>query len=109
MALMREWVEQWLDATDRKLGTTNATVPKSLIVELCRFWLAHQWQDISSAPKDTEVLVMFHDCACQARWIDHRQGGNWYTAIGSQVLIYPTHWQPLPEPPLPHAKEDEKV
>lgn len=73
------------------------------------------WQDISTAPKDGETIMIFDSYSddkgidgygiCTARW-DHSL--RWwimhqrYSNVIS--LINPTHWQPLPAAPKGETK-----
>lgn len=63
--------------------------------------MASGWQPISTAPKDKEVLLFFGNRATVGAWIGdsivHKRSlwmgnGGW--------ALEPTHWAPLPEPPL---------
>jgi hypothetical protein len=59
-----------------------------------------EWQPIETAPKDgTDILVF-----CKIRRVlrgfwDEARGGQWSEWPGRQAIEFPTHWQPLPEPP----------
>ncbi len=62
------------------------------------------WQPIGSAPKDTEILV--HTPPWGAIIASYSEEfGAWLSRMQVPVSIkeeneLPTHWQPLPEPPL---------
>lgn len=78
------------------------------------------WQPIETAPKDgTEILVyvrgdsLFPTAAAykSARYFDKEYGDpdymeeGWYWAFGypsdfHEGTIEPTHWMPMPEPPI---------
>ena len=76
------------------------------------------WRDIESAPKDgTAVLVWSSEDTSVAS----HDGGGWLALVdgewvvenvpntGNQwIEVYPTHWQPLPSPPLPLPGGEEK-
>jgi Protein of unknown function (DUF551) len=61
------------------------------------------WQPIETAPKDGTAILL-----CVGRWMTvghwHRVAGGWssngpvYSPYGLDEQ--PTHWQPLPEPPV---------
>lgn len=67
------------------------------------------WQDIASAPRDGTYILVYPamlgypmvatwdpDCEKYTRW-QH----NWRAAMSGKPVPYdPTHWQPLPPPPL---------
>ena len=69
------------------------------------------WQLIETAPKDgTRILIAMprdDGPVCEAWWAQDYEGGPGYwstppscTGRGYTILPdYPTHWQPLPEPP----------
>jgi hypothetical protein len=63
--------------------------------------LSEQWQGIESAPRDADLLLLYQpgDEYSRTGWFDG-VSGSWisYDADG-EWPIYPTHWQPLPEPP----------
>lgn len=65
--------------------------------------LAGQWQDIESAPKGgTRVLVYtYAHNTIDMAWHD---GERWNTET---LLISPTHWMPLPNPPQTPSAESE--
>ena len=62
---------------------------------------ANQWWDISTAPEDTEVLVIGRHGSpdgCQTRpFVDIYEYGHWTQAEGDYIHL--THWMPLPQPP----------
>ena len=70
---------------------------------------AHGWLPIETAPKDgTNILVhwpeMFH-CSFTAhwntgKWSDAPIGWKWSGWSNNAFQVGPTHWQPLPKPPI---------
>lgn len=62
------------------------------------------WQPIESAPKNTDILLYWHDNV----WIGRFYQGSGYWSLcdyggfedGEDA---PTHWMPLPEPPSSSA------
>lgn len=69
------------------------------------------WQPISSAPKDgTRVLCWNKEweapesgCLYGPFW-----AANSLAADKGGWKYQPTHWMPLPEPPLPHNKDSQE-
>ena len=73
-----------------------------------------EWRDISTAPKDGRWVLLFSpdatadDCApgvIIGRWCeedDMPDGGAWWEngASGFSIDADPSHWQPLPAPPV---------
>jgi len=92
VTLTKEFVQDMLDACH------HATSP---MAELCRHWLATQWQDISTAPKDDTMFL--------AGWPDGRMCVMRGSILAAQkarkeptpehLQFQCTHWQPLPESP----------
>ena len=58
------------------------------------------WQDISTAPKDVEILATNKEETLVTSWVG--AGVGWYYS-GDCLRGFadwdPTHWMPLPEPP----------
>jgi len=78
------------------------------------------WQPIETAPKDGSPLLLFdrqrldgdaHPTgAVEGHWCDDY---GWQAAVWSMVSdlfltkkIHPTHWMPLPEPPLTSTESE---
>lgn len=60
-----------------------------------------QWQPIETAPKDgTPVLAWDEGAVCIVTWVsgDSIDPDGWYDV--RRLDPAPTHWQPLPAPPL---------
>jgi len=76
------------------------------------------WQPIETAPKDVEVLVFDEGVITISLWIDEdgegddgRLKGWWEQSSNSLIDPPPTHWMPLPDPPvalLASAQDGEK-
>lgn len=66
------------------------------------------WQPIETAPKDgTEPLVSHGEFASVVWWDEI--GSGWIVAALADQSIYapnPTHWMPLPAPPVALAQGD---
>jgi hypothetical protein len=74
-----------------------------------------QWQDISTAPKDADFILLAAggrvsvggwttDLDCGADWEGQTGMAGWWV-VDSLGECEPTHWQPLPPPPLSAAPE----
>lgn len=68
------------------------------------------WQPIETAPLDTPVIVFDAPAVGEAR---HIEDHGWYWAGNDPTdvwggQIYPTHWMPLPEPPIANAPGGRK-
>lgn len=62
------------------------------------------WLDISTAPRDgTEILVVFSTGVMAVRrWhrdLRSKAGGYWVSG-NYRFFAEPTHWMPLPDPPV---------
>lgn len=69
-----------------------------------------EWQPIATAPKDgTRVLVAAPSHLTMiGAWLEKRvtyMEGKWWSN-NAPIIPDPTHWQPLPEPPV-SAQERE--
>ena len=65
------------------------------------------WQPIATAPHDARVLVWSGQEMYCAHWARHMttDAEAWIVAEWGeereQALVKPTHWMPLPAPPMP--------
>lgn len=78
------------------------------------------WQDISSAPKDGSPVLLWepgetlrHDGIVITGTYTHfdeppPEGyhSGWFDDVQGHYEIHPTHWMPLPDPPLPSLVPD---
>ncbi len=67
------------------------------------------WQTIDSAPKDgTPILVLVNESAMFVCWFHERQ---WCCVDIPKATLFvtPTHWMPLPAPPLPAEPETQQT
>jgi hypothetical protein len=55
------------------------------------------WQPIETAPKDGKILAYDPDFGLQVMVFSD---GFWWDTIDSILKTIPTHWMPLPEPPV---------
>ena len=62
-----------------------------------------KWRDIATAPKDsTRILAFANGVFCIAhRWIVNDEDRGWFEQRYWAEEIHPTHWMPLPDPPVP--------
>lgn len=58
---------------------------------------ASAWRSIESAPRDEAILgwLPTWTSAREVFWYDD----HWECAFAGTMPVYPTHWQPLPQPP----------
>lgn len=66
---------------------------------------AREWQPISTAPEAERVWVYAPNAGCMiAIKTTHPSDGSvWWT--GEARIYGPTHWQPLPDPPVPERDD----
>jgi len=70
----------------------------------------NQWQDIATAPKDgTDILVcvtynLSADEFETKVWVDWQTPAERWPVYWGRIDVpfQPTHWMPLPAPPIPH-------
>lgn len=85
-----------------------------------------EWQPISTAPKDGDQVLLWSEM-WEMTWgiqIGRFEAGKWWCQEGSvgeddfdeideesgePVLLGPTHWMPLPEPPIPIHPDDREL
>ena len=66
--------------------------------------MSSEWMDIETAPKDKNVLVL--DAGFVSECYFNSESGKWWLAntaehdFDHEDQIYPTHWMPIPEPPV---------
>lgn len=65
-----------------------------------------EWLPIESAPKDTPVLIWDTvyqkiTVATMDQELEDRNGNtHWYPGYGAEYFPRPSHWMPLPKPPV---------
>jgi len=75
--------------------------------------LTDAWQAIQTAPKDgTKIVLARGNAAHAGRWAESQYNGMWWMA-GDYVAAFsrinpPTHWIPLPAPPVLAARADKQ-
>lgn len=79
-------------------------------VSVIEFCFIGQWQPISSAKDDGEVRLGFCPLDQGDFWIGpvwfNADDGNWWSdggcdeALDASVVVHPTHWMRLPDPPV---------
>lgn len=80
---------------------------------------AHGWMPIATAPKDgtavwiahpggfgigyfADGVLREHDTWFVKAFVERKSSDQrWDSILGTNWLVNPTHWQPLPEPPIP--------
>ena len=64
-------------------------------------WDAERWQPIETAPKAGEVVLVSYICNGQLYWAEaaKQKFRVWFRPTG-QAVNQPTHWMPLPNPPV---------
>lgn len=72
-----------------------------------------QWQPIETAPKDGDEILAWNPYgAVVASWQKwpNTAGGYWSTGCGCENdrAVKVTHWMPLPEPPNPTPRKDDR-
>jgi len=108
---MSDMVERLRDAAIRfRFGV--ASVPTSILeeaaAELSRLSALVAWQDIETAPKGNGTILI--------GWGEYRERDGfspafmrWYDSVNgwsvNAMPFYPTHWQPLPAPPVSQLKD----
>lgn len=59
----------------------------------------NDWHPIETGPKDTSVLVYCKHGPCEVGHYNTLMRG-WVTSWDHRYLDTPTHWMPLPHPPV---------
>jgi hypothetical protein len=111
----RERFEKWClkDSSPRAIISKDECGNYTRQDELNQLWAAWQaaqpkWQPIETAPKDgTGILGFlgsaspFRDSSQACYWFKARGQGDWrsYRYPDGFVIVYPTHWMPLPPDP----------
>lgn len=72
----------------------------------------YQWQSMSTAPKDGTPIMAYRDTpgftpltGIDVIW---RDGADWFFGNAAPIPFTPTHWMPLPAPPLSSGAHDGK-
>lgn len=64
-----------------------------------------EWQPIDTAPKDDEPVLVWYPQAFRGRggcYVALWQDGAWWAAVNA-FKFKPSHWMPLPVPPIGEA------
>lgn len=74
-----------------------------------------EWQDIETAPKWWNPVILYDPQADPSVFEgyfsgeDNDKDGRWRESGNKGLEFEPTHWQPLPKPPVPtHNPEKEE-
>lgn len=65
-----------------------------------------KWQPIESADAVTALLLWDEDFGMVTGL---RYDGAWLSVLDSFVVLKPTHWMPLPNPPKPGTYPDSAI
>jgi hypothetical protein len=77
--------------------------------------MSEEWQKIETAPRDGTTILVYSPSTfdgdeevviCCALY-DRRDFHPWKVDDGRnlpKLWVFPTHWRPLPEPPITHTK-----
>lgn len=96
--------------------TETPLYPASAILDAVREAMAQEWLPIESAPKDGTWFLAFEpDGQCDAHYACqyYGEGGEgeplWSSSCGQYVTVppEPSHWMPLPAPPIALATGDK--
>jgi hypothetical protein len=91
-------------------STTIAAIASALATTALRE--APEWQPIDTAPKDDRVLVRCESGSVYAaHWVQNQMTGEeaWLVCAledGTQMLVYPVEWMPLPLAARPQGVKD---
>jgi hypothetical protein len=60
-----------------------------------------KWQPIDTAPQNGSVILVFCRDEVWVAYFIHSFGGRFiaHDRRPGYLILHPTHWQPLPEPP----------
>lgn len=65
-----------------------------------------EWQPIETAPADATPVIIGSSAGVGEAWLskgDHK----WRWPDGELVIMAPTHWMPLPAPPITDSKSTD--
>ena len=72
------------------------------------------WQPIETAPKDGRTILLAGGFLSDGRpsvrtgyWHDGKRLKAWFDTALGRCAMKPTHWMPLPDPPITTAEEAE--
>lgn len=99
----QEWQDaatRWRDYYFKAVAAEGAPAPP------------HEWQPMDTAPKDGTPVWLVEDGPPSGLLVPHQIAGWWrvdkryaaggcWEAVDRNLVILPTHWQPLPLPPAP--------
>ena len=65
-----------------------------------------EWQPIETAPKDGNSVIIYDPrgtTVCEAIYDKHQS--SWVDPVETYYRYHPTHWMPLPAPPVVEGEE----
>ncbi len=80
---------------------------KALALDAERIDNLRGWRSIETAPKDGTPLLGFVEKVMYVCWWDGLGWSFFVDGRGSRFAFFPTHWMPLPEPPIAKATTSE--
>jgi hypothetical protein len=86
-------------------GLAKQAETATIVIDMATQLRAIGWQDISTAPKDGSELLVFDGQSIQvAKWFvvddPQSQGSGFWENSWDGAGMSPTHWMPLPPPPV---------
>ena len=121
--LTAEEVKRWAEIIGKPAGAHKTQLEQWCVTAsglLLQLLDAQKWREIETAPKDGTPVLLCDERTGSIRWAvwaqlpSHAEGHNsdWLgwrdgtiEAGGQTVGVIPTHWRPLPLPPLKEQGE----
>lgn len=86
------------------ISGASDTARDELLAEVEALEKQNQWQEISTAPKDGDRILVFTGCRAEYAVVEWDEDDKAFITDylgkgGYQMVLSATHWQPLPSPP----------